>query len=72
MPKPIIQIISNLDTKKWMTEEQAIIYLGIGNHNLFKEWRDHHSLPFYIPSGKKIIYKRTDLDNFMEKTRCQI
>ena len=73
MAKPKVQIISNLDTRKWLDEQQAIIYLGIGNHNMFKEWREKWGLPFYIPNGRKIIYKRTDLDAFMEKNaRCEM
>ena len=71
MPKKEIQIVCDLEKKKWLTEKEAALYLGIGNHNLFKEWRDNQGLPFYIPSGNKIIYKRIDLDNFVERTRCQ-
>ena len=72
MAKKEIKIITDLSNKKWMSEEEATIYLSIGNPNMFKEWRDHHGLPFYIPNGKKILYKRTDLDAFIERTRCQM
>ncbi|MCT4590497.1 MAG: excisionase [Carboxylicivirga sp.] len=62
----------DLAKRKWLTEKQATIYLGIGNHNMFKNWRENFGLPFYIPSGNKILYKRVDLDAFIERTRCEM
>ncbi|MBR8535444.1 excisionase family DNA-binding protein [Carboxylicivirga sediminis] len=72
MAKKETTIVCNLEKKQWLTEQEAAIYLGIGNHNMFREWRENHGLPFYIPNGKKILYKRTDLDAFVEQSRCSI
>ncbi len=66
------QTTFDLNKQKWMTEKEAAVYLSIGNSNMFREWRENLGLPFYIPSGKKILYKRIDLDAFVEKTLCQI
>ncbi len=48
--------------------EEAIIYLGFGSKSLFQEWRETGRLVYYKP-GKKILYKRTDLDKMMESHR---
>jgi excisionase family DNA binding protein len=60
--------ICDLSTKKWLNLTEAIIYLGFGSKNTFQQWREKGLLAFYKP-GNTILYKRTDLDKFVEKFR---
>ena len=53
MTKQSAQIVCELHKKTWLTEKEAAVHLGMGNHNMFKDWRENQGLPFYIPSGKK-------------------
>jgi hypothetical protein len=63
-----ITIVCDLSTKKWLNLEEAVTYLGFGSKGTFQEWRETGKLTYYKP-GKIIIYKRTDLDNLMEKNK---
>jgi len=63
-----IPIVCDLTSKRWLNMEEAIIYLGFGSKSLFQEWRETGRLVYYKP-GKKILYKRTDLDKMMESHR---
>lgn len=46
-------------------------YLGFANEDTQKEWRDAGVLPFY-QIGRMILYKRSDVDAFVEKHRIEI
>ena len=63
--KKEIQTICDLNTKVWLNEKEAVVYLGLGNSNTFQEWRNN-GLQYYQP-GRKILYKRSDLDKWIEK-----
>jgi len=66
MKKPAV--ICDLNTKKWLNLQEAISYLGYGSKDTFKQWRETGLLTYY-KTGRIINYKRTDLDNFMERYR---
>jgi excisionase family DNA binding protein len=66
--KKEISVIIDISTKKWLNLNEAIAYLGYGSKGLFQEWRETGRLPYYKP-GKNILYKRTDLDRFVESHR---
>ena len=46
-------------------------YLGFGNGDTQKEWRDNGELPFY-QLGRKILYRKDDVDAFVEKHRIVV
>jgi len=50
-----------LDTK------QAAAYLGLTNHNTLYVWQCNktHKIP-YLKIGRKVLYRITDLDAFIE------
>jgi excisionase family DNA binding protein len=60
--------ICDLSTKKWLNLSEAIAYLGFGSKSTFQQWREKGLLTYYKP-GNTILYKRTDLDRFVEKYR---
>jgi excisionase family DNA binding protein len=60
--------ICDLSTKKWLNLSEAISYLGFGSKSTFQQWREKGLLTYYKP-GNTILYKRTDLDRFVEKFR---
>ncbi|GAB7086048.1 MerR family transcriptional regulator [Marinifilum sp. D737] len=74
MKKP--EIVCDLNQKKWLNLQEAIAYLGFGSKDTFQSWREGvriHSQSnkmIFLKSyktGKNIVYKRTDIDNFMEE-----
>ncbi len=61
-------ITCDLATKKWLNLQEAILYLGYGSKNTFQMWRERGEIAYYKP-GNTILYKRTDLDRFVERHR---
>ena len=70
MAKQKPQLVCDLNNKTWLNLQEAITYIGYGSSNIFKEWRETGKIGFSQP-GRTIIYKRTDLDRFMEKHYCR-
>jgi len=64
MNKPTI--FCDINTKKWLNLEEAIAYIGYGSKDTFQNWREEGKLNYYRP-GKIVLYKRTDLDKFIEQ-----
>lgn len=54
--------------KQWLTIGELAQYLGFGNYDVQQEWRDTAQLPYY-QVGKKILYKKADVDRFVERHR---
>lgn len=52
--------------KIWLTIPQLTEYLGFANGATQQEWRDSGILPYYR-IGKNIVYKKQDIDEFVEK-----
>lgn len=46
-------------------------YLGFGNSDTQREWRDNGELPFYM-IGRQILYRKSDVDAFVEKHRIEV
>lgn len=55
----------------YLTIEMLTEYLGFGNGDTQKEWRDNGELPFY-QLGRKILYRKDDVDAFVEKHRIVV
>ncbi len=60
----------DLNQKTWLNLPEAIVYIGFGSKETFKELRKTGKLPYHKP-GREILYKRSDLDKFMEKHRVE-
>ena len=52
--------------KIWLSVKEVTDYLGFGNRATQQEWRDSGQLPYYR-IGKQILYKKNDIDDFVEK-----
>ena len=70
--KPVI--VCDLNNKKWLSLSEAILYIGMGSKDTLQKWREGiidsrgkiKQLKFYKAGKKNIIYKRTDIDAFLE------
>jgi len=55
----------DISLKTWLTDKEAQVYTGFCDKTL-RQWRDDCKVTFRR-FGRKIVYKRTDLDKAMEK-----
>lgn len=53
---------------KFLTASQAADYIGVSNNYLYKLTAGH-KVPFYNPTGRKLLFKRTELDAWVEAAR---
>ena len=53
---------------KYLTAKQAADYIGASINYLYKLTAGHR-LPFYNPMGRKLLFKRTELDAWIEAAR---
>jgi hypothetical protein len=51
-----------------MDEQQAAEYLKV-TPRCIRDWRARLGLPCYKPTCKIVIYRRTDLDAWLERSR---
>jgi len=58
----------NLLTKVVLTLEEACEYLGVSASQLYKQ-TSGRSIPFFKPTGKKLYFKRVDLDGWLLQNR---
>jgi len=54
----------NILRKEILTLEEASIYLGQSKSSIYKR-TSAREIPFYTPGGKKIYFKRTELDKWI-------
>jgi excisionase family DNA binding protein len=54
--------------KEALTVEEASEYTGLSNGTLYVLTHEKR-IPFYKPMGKKIYFKRTELDGFMFRNK---
>lgn len=57
-----------LKSKPFLSSEEAAKYLNLSRSYLFK-LTSGRKLPHYKPNGKRIYFKRTDLDEWALKNR---
>ncbi|GEM_PF-4527966 len=55
----------DLNKKKWLSLEEAIVYMGAGSKATLQRWRDNFEIP-YAKIGKIIVYRRKDIDDKLE------
>ena len=54
--------------KEFLTTKEAAAYLGMALSYLYK-MTAKKSIPFYTPTGKKIYFKKSELDDWMNSSR---
>jgi len=59
-----------ISTVKYLTAEEAANFLGFSITYLY-ELTSKRAIPFYKPSGKKLLFKHSDLFNWIEGSRFE-
>lgn len=54
--------------KEFLTTKEAAAYLGMALSYLYK-MTAKKTIPFYTPTGKKIYFKKSELDEWMNSSR---
>ena len=54
--------------KKYLTVEEAAEYIGTTKNYLYK-LTSNNKIPYYQPTGRKCLFKREELDVWIEKGR---
>lgn len=54
--------------KPILTFEEGCLYTGLSKSYMYKH-TSAGNVPFYKPEGRKIYFRRTDLDNWMLRNR---
>ena len=68
----IIQILKkqSVITKEFLSFQEACEYLDLSPSFLYK-MTSQRRLPFYVPNGKKIYFRKSDLDSWIMKKRME-
>ncbi len=59
-----IPTVCDISTKQYLNMREAIAFLGFGNPNTFREWRETGKLDYY-KVGRSIVYSQKALIKFM-------
>jgi hypothetical protein len=65
------KVFIDINTKKWLTNNELKAYLGFGSDSLFRNWRDQGLLPYHKLGGS-ILYLRKDIDYIISKNRIEL
>ncbi len=60
----------NLCNKEILSVEDAVVYLQISKSYLYK-LTSKRQIPFYTPGGKKIYFKRTEIDQWIYDSKIE-
>ncbi|MFL0170183.1 helix-turn-helix transcriptional regulator [Tenacibaculum maritimum] len=60
----------NIQQKEILTVEDATVYLQLSKSCLFK-MTSKREIPFYKPGGKKIFFKKEELDQWIFNSRVE-
>ena len=55
--------------KNYLTMKEAAEYLGTTVNYLYKLTSQQHRIPYYSPTGRKTLFKRQELDEWIERSR---
>lgn len=55
--------------KNYLTSKEAADYIGTTRGYLYKLAFQQHKIPYYSPTGRKMLFKREELDAWIEKGR---
>jgi excisionase family DNA binding protein len=59
-----------LDNNAFLNSNEASLYLDISKSYMYRLTMDN-TIPFYKPNGKKLYFKKIDLDNFLNSKKVQ-
>lgn len=58
-----------MTNKTFLTVKEAAEYIGTTPNYLYKLTSQQHRIPYYSPTGRKCLFKRSELDAWIEKSR---
>ncbi len=61
---------SKLQNKEFLTLEEGANYLSISKSHLYK-LTSRNEIPFYQPTGKKIYFKRAEIDEWIFNSKVE-
>lgn len=61
---------SNLNSKELFNVDDATLYLDISKSCLYK-LTSRREIPFYTPGGKKIYFKKSEIDTWVFNSRVE-
>lgn len=61
---------SNLNSKELFNVDDATLYLNISKSCLYK-LTSRREIPFYTPGGKKIYFKKSEIDTWIFNSRVE-
>lgn len=56
----------------WMTPEQVAAEYGYGLEHLKKLRYEKKGFPYYKPTDRKVLYKRSEIEAFIENSKIAI
>ncbi len=61
---------SKLQNKEFLTLEESARYLSVSKSHLYK-LTSKNEIPFYQPTGKKIYFKKAEIDKWIFNSKVQ-
>lgn len=61
---------TELDNNGFLNSNEASLYLDVSKSYMYRLTMDK-AIPFYKPNGKKMYFKKIDLDNWLNSKRVQ-
>lgn len=58
----------NLQSKEILSLDEASLFLGLSKSAMYK-LTSKNELPFYSPGGKKLYFKKTELENWVYQSK---
>ena len=58
-----------MEAKVYLTTKEAAEYIGTTVNYLYKLTSQQHRIPYYSPGGHKTLFKRCELDEWIERSR---
>lgn len=64
------QVLRHISFKEILSFKEALIYMDVSPSFLYK-LTSKRIITFFKPSGKRIYFKRSDLDKWMTLNKCE-
>ncbi len=58
----------NMLKKEMLTFKEASVYINVSDSHLYK-MTHHREVPHFCPNGKKLYFKRSELDQWLQRNR---
>ncbi len=70
MIKKESRMVATPQVKDYLTAREAADYIG-ASLNYFYKLTASHRIPMYCPTGRKLLFKRSELQAFVEQSRVR-